>query len=599
MSNAPLSVGAYGDNVARLQDFLRQQGFQLPASEVNRTFFGPATRQAVQKFQQQNGLPVSGEVDEQTAIALNAATAPFNAQNPQPTVSTSNAAGAPQIASVAAALSPEMVKPGGAILYAIQGNLVFDYGLPASGITVRLYNVGFAGQDVKLGETSSDDQGHYSLAYELFQGQMPNLQLRIVDTKNNEITLSTTKFNVHKQEVLNLIVPGSVRPLAPEFQRLAIDMDRQIDGIRRLGQAQENTNHQDLSLLYQTSGWDARLLALASSAASLTETTGMSQDVLYALVRAGLPTDPKKLALVNSTAIGKALVKANQSDIVSLNDQQITAATTAFKNFASKTRLTLTAPGARSTFGDLLRMSGLSADKYNAFADLYFSQSAKAGDFWQQVAALDIPVETLNALKLQGKLFYLTFNNADLVQSLQRELGSLDNLPRLPEKDFHMNTSWKNYLMAMSGPNNTQALDKLIPPVYQGETTSDRLEAYAADLARKVRLSFPTQVVSRMIEKGDLTIDANSAPKVVTFLKNAAPLGFQLGRTPFTSFLQQNQASLFQGIAPGEVAATTESVKTLYRLYQITPSNESLQAAMKLGVTSSYDLAALEFSRLH
>ena len=72
MPNAPLSVGAYGESVARLQDALRRQGFQLPASEVNRKFFGPATRQAVQQFQQQNGLPISSEVDDQTASALNA-----------------------------------------------------------------------------------------------------------------------------------------------------------------------------------------------------------------------------------------------------------------------------------------------------------------------------------------------------------------------------------------------------------------------------------------------------------------------------------------------------------------------------------------------
>jgi hypothetical protein len=478
--------------------------------------------------------------------------------------------------------------------YGIQGSLVFDYGLPAAGITVRLYNVGFAGQDVKLGETKSDSQGNYSLSYELSQGQVPNLQLRVVDSQNNEVTISTTKFTAQKQEVLNLVVPGSVQPLAPEYQRLAADMDTHIGGIGKLGQAQENAGRQDLSLLNQTTGWDARLLALASSAASLVPTTGIGQDVLYALLRAGLPTDPQKLALVSPTAVGKALAKANQSGIVSLNDQQISAATTAFQGFASKTRLTLTAAGANSSFGDLLGKSALSADQQSAFADLYFSQSSTSGGLWQKVAGLGIPVETVNALKLQGKLAYLTFNNADLAQKLQQEIGSLDNLSQLPEQDFHSNTTWKNYLTAMAGPNNTQALDKLIPPAYGGKTTTDRLEAYAADLARKVRLSFPTQVVSRMIEKGDLALGANSAPKVTTFLKNAAPLGFQMGRTPLNSFITQNRASLFQNIAPGDVAATTESVKTLHRLFQITPSNESLQAAAKLGFTSALDVAALD-----
>src|SRR6266566_2219 len=102
MPNAPLSVGSYGDSVARLQDVLRQLGFQLPASEVNRKFFGPATRQAVQQFQQQHGLPISGEVDEQTASAMSAATAVRNMQNRKSTASMPSVAGASPTASVAA-----------------------------------------------------------------------------------------------------------------------------------------------------------------------------------------------------------------------------------------------------------------------------------------------------------------------------------------------------------------------------------------------------------------------------------------------------------------------------------------------------------------
>jgi peptidoglycan hydrolase-like protein with peptidoglycan-binding domain len=82
MPNTPLSVGAYGPAVARLQSALRQQGFVLPASEVDRSFFGPATRQAVRQFQQKKNLPVTGEVDERTASALDAITPP-----PQPTPS--------------------------------------------------------------------------------------------------------------------------------------------------------------------------------------------------------------------------------------------------------------------------------------------------------------------------------------------------------------------------------------------------------------------------------------------------------------------------------------------------------------------------------
>src|SRR6516165_2166744 len=70
MLTAPISVGAYGESVTRLQDLLRRHGFELPESEVGRQFFGPLTRQAVRQFQQQNELPVSGILDERTATAL-------------------------------------------------------------------------------------------------------------------------------------------------------------------------------------------------------------------------------------------------------------------------------------------------------------------------------------------------------------------------------------------------------------------------------------------------------------------------------------------------------------------------------------------------
>ena len=67
---APLAVGAYGDEVARLQDGLRQHGLELPSAEVQRRFFGPATRLALRRFQDQRGLTVSGVVDALTASEL-------------------------------------------------------------------------------------------------------------------------------------------------------------------------------------------------------------------------------------------------------------------------------------------------------------------------------------------------------------------------------------------------------------------------------------------------------------------------------------------------------------------------------------------------
>ncbi len=72
---APLSVGAYGADVSRLHEGLRQQSQDIPSAEVQRRFFGPATRLALRRFQELRGLPVTGVVDAATMSALTPATA--------------------------------------------------------------------------------------------------------------------------------------------------------------------------------------------------------------------------------------------------------------------------------------------------------------------------------------------------------------------------------------------------------------------------------------------------------------------------------------------------------------------------------------------
>ena len=470
--------------------------------------------------------------------------------------------------------------------YTIQGNLVFDNGLPAAGIAVRLYSVGFGGRDILLGQVNANAQGDYAITYTFPQRSPLNLQVRVLDSAKSEVAISTTKFNAQPSETMNLVVPAGVLPLAPEFQRLSADMSKSIGGVANLGRSQEGADRQDFTLLNQSTNWDARLIALAATAAQQAAVTGLGQDVLYSLFRVGLPTDPPLLAMVPSKAVQEALAKATQAGIVSMNDRQISAATAAFQNFANKTRLAVTSPGAVSSFRDLLTAALPEAEQQAAFSNLYFS-NPEADDFWTQAARLNIPAERLDALKLQGKFLHLTFNNAPLAQKLLQDIGSVSNIAQLVDKDYHLSDTWQNVLNALAAAGGDEALQKLIPPAYAGATAQDRLAAYAGDLARKVRLSFPTHAVARMIERNDLPLGENTAGNVAAFLRGAAPLGYSLGRTPLNAFIRNAGKKL-----PAMDADSTASLKMLHRLYQITPSSESLQAAVKLGFTSARDIAS-------
>ena len=167
----------------------------------------------------------------------------------------------------------------------------------------------------------------------------------------SETVVSTIIYNATTRTVLNLIAPASAQPLAPEFQRLSADMEKVIGGtaIQNLSKAEESATQRDLTLLFQSTGWDARLLAIAATAAQLATTTGMGADALYALFRCGLRTDPRSLALIPSAAVGAALQRATSAGIVDFGARQISAAQTAFTAFASKTMLSIKVPGAPST----------------------------------------------------------------------------------------------------------------------------------------------------------------------------------------------------------------------------------------------------------
>jgi hypothetical protein len=483
--------------------------------------------------------------------------------------------------------------------YRVEGRIVFDHGLPAVGVNVRLYNRGFGGAETRLGEVRTDVQGFYAIPYNP-GGQPANIEIRVLNPEGNEVSLSNAKFNVGKQEILNLVAPANIQPLTAEYQRLTADLGKQTGGAR-LGDARENDDRQDLTLLRRTTDWDARLIALAATANKLSADTGIPQDALYALYRAGLPLDKQRLAHVSSVAVGKALGKAKEIGIVSLNDQQTAAAQTAFNNFALSERRTTIAPGALSSFGDLLNQSALTAAERGKFEQLYLAYGATPDELWRKAAENGISQTKIAGLQLQGKLAYLTFNNAALTQKLQQEIDSRDNIAQLVDKGLYRANDWKDRINAMAG-GVEEELKKLIPPAYEGATTADRLDAYAADLARKIRLSFPTRVVRRMVANDEVdlgdrpqgTLAANGDLKapVGVFLANAEGIGFEMGRTPLGAFIKQNEQKLFQGITPSQVEATTQGVNRLQRLYQITPSDESFGAMSKLGFNSAYDVAA-------
>ncbi|MEZ4617931.1 MAG: Tc toxin subunit A [Caldilineaceae bacterium] len=566
-----LALNMRGAAVAALHEQLRQIGVVLPAQETAESIFGSGTQSALLQFQTKQNLAQTGSFDAATRNAL--------------AIAVSNAAH----------------------LSRVEGRIFTETGLPAANIKLRIVNRGFGDAAPLLGEgeIETDERGFYALPY---TDATANIEIHALAADGTTVKLSQPKVNADRAAVINLVAPASVQSQANEWQLLARDLTTVVGAdMGRLAQARENGEGRDLSLLHEATQWDARLIASAAIAAKATAATGIEQEALYGALRAGLPADGEALAAVSREAFAGALAQANTAGIIALDENRMTAALDTFDTFRLETRGKLVVPGALSSMGEMLAMATIDTEQLDKFKQLALLHDGDDAQLWQDAEAAGIPPAQISTLQLQGKLAYLTLNNAPLTAALQTEIGTPDQLAQLVEKDLYQQAAWVTRLnrMAKDDPDSptelTEAelarLAQLIPSAYSQPTIAERRDAYAADMARMVRQSFPTQVVQRMIGKDELTLgaehDALKAP-VQTFLQQAVGQGFQIGRTPVESFIQQNRDALFAGVAEHEQVLAETGVKLLTRAYQMTPSDRAMTTLLDLGFTSARQVTAID-----
>ncbi|MFL6253730.1 MAG: carboxypeptidase-like regulatory domain-containing protein, partial [Pyrinomonadaceae bacterium] len=359
--------------------------------------------------------------------------------------------------------------------WSVSGRIFFSHGRPAGGLTIHLYHRSYGCAETPLGQTTTGADGSYFISY-MPAATPTHLEVRAAndkESKEGEVSLSAVRYNAGPREVFNLVAPVGLRRVAPEYERLKADLERHLGREASLAKAHEGAACQDISLLHRATNWDARLIALLALAARRVAETRMEEAALYALFRCGLPTNARLLAHASQTAVAGALKKAVEANIVGLSNAQITAAKAAFRKFARAARRATKASGAASSFAELLQRGGLSRSEEVVFENLYFEHRGTADELWRAAEKKGISRDKIESLQLQGKLAYLTLNNAGLTEALQREIGRAEDLGALADKGLYSEEAWAKLLLDMA-KGKEPALRKLIPTAYKGEKLDDR-----------------------------------------------------------------------------------------------------------------------------
>lgn len=480
----------------------------------------------------------------------------------------------------------------------VTGRILMEYGTPAANLQLRLYSRGFGDQVAAVAETTTDADGRYTLTHDLNNA---NLEVRAV-VGETEMPLSNTLFRATKATKLNLIAPTTAKPVdQSEFARLGAALTAQLGDLSLLKRAEEKGDRQDITYLSNATDWDARPIALAALAGGLGEQVGIAHEAAYALVRSGLPAALDQLVQVDKADVSQALENAAKAGIISLDEGQRLDALNQVMTVATTKRLATKAVGALSTFGDFMAQAGLDATQQQQFADLYFSQRQRGEELWNQAAAAGLPVDQL---KVQGKLAFLTANNAPLAQALQAEVDREENLVRLVDAGLYEADAWHQRLSTLAGvaedDDNAEALAAFIPPAYQGATIAERKAAYCRDMAAKVETAFPQEVQRHLLQSDKLAIPAPYAAikgEIDTVWQRAEGLGFQLGAIQSEAFFNRFRDQLFPDISNETEQSTRELFTWFQRIYQTTPSRAAMQIVLKLGHDSANSIAEIEEDR--
>ncbi len=521
--------------------------------EQKKRYYGKTTKWLVAILQYHLHLPSTGEVDKATADAINALMEEWG-----------------------------LLENGGEEKkkFTVSGRVVNHELLGVEGLHVRAVDKNIE-KDLPLGETKTGERGTYEILYspnKIRKGKKkPDIQVQALDGKGKILAVSNVRYNAGPRESgLDVVIPAEKMPSPPEFVELLEKLAPQL-GVHdqnqlkeKLAKLKEDEERQDITYLANKTGWDARMVAITALASRFSQRSGVDPEFYYALFRAGVPANDDALSLLAPETIKQVWEEAiKQNMLPPESKKKIPENLKRLKAYVTKHLIDAPTPGGISGFGEILQVAlPEEPENLNRLTALYYEYQHDLSLFWEKVGK-EFGQEVADRLQLNGKLAFLTLNNAPLIKHLHEKLDGLDQPVDLVRQGFFKADQWKELL-----DENIP-----IPEDIPGESQKEKQDNYAALLSSQLRLSYPTAVISALIEDNEIEIDSSEKTIVTEFLYEHQGR-FELGIQPIEQYLKKNDIHL------GDEALI--QLKKLQRVYQITPSDRAMAVLLKYNIDSAY-----------
>jgi hypothetical protein len=450
---------------------------------------------------------------------------------------------------------PPKVEPAPAPrVFSVQGVVTDAAGVAAVGLDVEAWDRSVAGKNL-LGTAHTGTDGRYVVTYDeaaLSGKSAADLLVRVVIAGRAGPIESNTLFQAPQHASVDLVVERADVPAAPEYGRLLAHV-KPLLGDRHL----RDIDADGVGYLAGRGAWDARGVAMAARAEQLSAQTKIPASHYYALMRAGLPGELDQIYRLDDDTFREALKRAKQVGVISA-EEDIERTLRLHRAPALESLSKFRPEGRVSSLGEMLSVR-LNADQQRVFLDAYRSTNSDPDKLWSSLADRGFDKRTINALQTDAVLGELTRQNAAVVGRLV-ERTALADAAELADLGFYRAAAWRDVV----GDDLPEGLT---------------VEQYTSGLAAQVATRFPARVTADLVRSNAVAVAPEAKDEIAAFLAQRGA-NASLGVAPVRTW---------EGFADLSVRAREGALK-VERLFQMSPSNDSMVALSSLAIDSALEV---------
>lgn len=472
----------------------------------------------------------------------------------------------------------------------VSGTVVDEDGAPIAAAQIVLVSRKVRSES-ELGESKTDKQGHYSIAYR-WQADL-NLQLRACDPSKKVIAQSAVVFAAAQQIEIDFTTAANGTVVKPSIlTRLQQSVTAQLQKVP-LGTLRQNKHASELQFLasaIKAPFDDAVYLYMAKALGAKYK---LAEATLFGIFYQGIPsTLEAALSSLPDSGIDESFMEqafagvlAHSHDTLAQALQESASANVLPASYGVNTEAQLNQIDAlriqqvgatpyvrgKTALNDLLTAGNVASAVKSAFVETFSASSGQLGPTWKALRANKaLSAADLATLDTTLSLGELLTGNLPLVKDTltrlaKKTLASVQDLALLDESDW------------VARITSVDPKAASIPQVLPEDTAEQRIARFAQSLASRFASRYPTTAFVGGLTKAKSTSFAGTRQELVTFLSAQPTLN--LKHTNIDRFLGSNKVTLS--------SAAQRDLKTAQRLFRLSPHYATVDALKSAGYMSA------------